>query len=485
MAEVITNHEAGDTLYVDQAYNALDCVITSGAHATLLPRLDDRNTGIIYDFERAMQAPAMAMQLRGTKIDLVARDHALTVLKKGMRRTKKVLRGISKDVGFKDDFNPASYPQLKKLLYEVLDAPKQYAKGSKKKLTTNITALEKIQKRVKPDSPIYQVCKGVLQFRNYSKQKSIIGAKLSENNRMRYSMNVGATETGRWSSSANCFREGINAQTVTKRRRNIFIADDGYLLGNRDLSQAESMVVAYLSGDPAYIAAHEDPDTDTHVAVARLIWPDAGWTGDPGEDLKLAKQPGFYRHFSRRDLSKKIQHGANYLGTKYTVAMTLHIPRKDAQELLDRYFGAFPGILDWQQSIKDALWRYGMLFTPLARKRQFFGSAADDATVREAVAHIPQSMVGDICNLGIFNIWEDLDDGDPNEPGTGNLEILMNGHDACMFQFKKDRIDLALATEEAMRIEVPVGDKTLIIPTDLEIGHNWRDLKSPEEFGLI
>lgn len=485
MAEIITNHDAGTTRWRDQAYNALDATVTAGVWEALLPKLDPRNTGIVYGFERAMQAPAMAMQMRGVNIDLVARDHAVRVLGKGMKRVKKVLQAISVCVGFREDFNPASPAQLKKLLYEVLGAPKQWSKGRDPKLTTDITALEKLQKKSKPGQPIYQIAKGVLQFRNYSKQKSTISSRLSANNRLRYSENVGATETGRWSSSANAFREGTNSQNWTKRRRNIVIPDPGYLLGNRDLSQAESMVVAYLSGDPNYIAAHEDPNVDTHVAVARLIWPDLDWTGDPEEDLKLAKAPGFYRHFSRRDLSKRIQHGANYAGSKFTVSQILHIPRKDAQELLDRYFRAFPGIKDWHKEIKEELWRYGMLYTPLARKRQFFGNARDDATLREAIAHKPQSMVGDICNLGIWNIWNDLDDGDPDRPGSGNLEILMNGHDACLFQFREDRFDLALATEEAMRIEVPIGDKTLVIPTDLEVGRNWRELKSPEKFGLL
>lgn len=478
MAKVITNLQANNVKERDQAYNALDCCITAGVYEMLNAKLDPRNTQIVYDFERALQAPAMAMQLRGVAIDHAARDHAIKVLGKGMKRVKRALARASDD----PDFNPASPAQLKVLLYDKLGAQKQYSKDAERKLTTDITALERIRDKAPKGTATNLIARGVLQFRNYQKQRSTLKSKLSADLRMRCSFNVGATETGRWSSSGNCFREGTNFQNITKRRRNIFIADPGYLLGNRDLSQAESMIVAFLSGDKNYMAAHLDPEVDTHVAVAKLIWPDAEWTGDPAADLKLAKRPGFYRHFSRRDLSKRIQHGANYMGTKFTVAKVLHITQAEAQELLDRYFAAFPGIKLWHEQIRADLKRYGMLFTPLARKRQFFGRLWDEATVREAVAHVPQSMVGDICNTGLWNIWDALDNGDPNRPGTGDLEILMQGHDAVLFQFKEDRFDLALATEDCMSVEVEIDGRKLIIPTDLEVGHNWRDLKSPEKF---
>lgn len=472
MAKVISNRQAANVRERDQAYNALDCCLTAGVYDALRKKLDPRNTGIVYDFERALQAPAMAMQIRGVRIDHKARNHAIKVLGHGMERTKRVLRATVGD----PKFNPASPAQLKKALYDDLGAQKQYSKDEARKLTTNIDAMERIIKKSKRGEPANTVARGVLQYRNYQKQRSTLKSRLSHDGRMRCSFNVGATETGRWSSSANCFREGTNFQNITKRRRNIFIADEGYLLGNRDLSQAESMCVAFLSGDKNYIEAHLDPEVDTHVAVAKLIWPDAEWTGDPAEDLKLAKAPGFYRHFSRRDLSKRIQHGVNYVGSKFTVSRVLHIPQADAQELIDRYFEAFPGIHQWHETIRADLKRYGMLYTPLARKRQFFGRLWDDATVREAVAHVPQSMVGDICNTGLWRIWDELDDGDPSAPGTGNLEILMQGHDAVLFQFKKDRLDLAQATADCMAVEVEIKGKRMVIPTDLEIGTNWRDV---------
>src|SRR5690606_35578301 len=132
---------------------------------------------------------------------------------------------------------------------------------------------------------------------------------------------------------------GLNYQNVYKKLRYIFIPSPGRRMGNTDLKQAESCLVAYCSQDEGYIKAHQAKDT--HTYVARLIWPDAGWPGTDEGDEAFARAKNFYRHFSMRDLAKRFQHGTNYGGSEFAMSRILHIPLKDARDIITRYFAAF------------------------------------------------------------------------------------------------------------------------------------------------
>jgi len=113
----------------------------------------------------------------------------------------------------------------------------------------------------------------------------------------------------------------------------MFIADPGKVLCYADLKQAESLTVAYLAGDEAYIEAHKSGDT--HTFVARMIWPDLPWTGDIWKDKAWAKEhmpewdPADGHDF--RFQSKRIQHGGNYGMSPYGVARVAHIPVAEAE----------------------------------------------------------------------------------------------------------------------------------------------------------
>jgi hypothetical protein len=129
-----------------------------------------------------------------------------------------------------------------------------------------------------------------LRFRDLDKKIQALNAQAESDGRMRSSYNVGATETGRWSSSKGAFGGGLNDQTWTKELRELFVADDGYELFQSDLEQAEARAVAYLAQDEKFIAACESGDLWTFAC--KLIWPGLDWSGKLGytEDLAADKQ---------------------------------------------------------------------------------------------------------------------------------------------------------------------------------------------------
>jgi DNA polymerase-1 len=491
----------------------MDCAATLDIWERIDPDLDELSQRV-YDFERTLQNATMTVQLRGMRVDEDAAARGIGVLEEQAKKAEAAVRELANwHVGWEP--NIQSTPQLVNLLYgpkkvltcKLCGGKGQYQDGHykngnekwvkckekhyfaglgqperKNRKTGNaavgIEQLEAIMEQQKEDSAAYRMVEAILSHRDAKKQLDFLTARRSHDGRMRASFNVGATDTLRLSSSQNVFREGLNFQNVTKRRRNIFVPDPGYRMVNIDFAQGESHIVAYLSGDLNYIKVHTDPEWDTHTGVAKLVWPDADWPDDPHEARKMAEVKNFYRHFSRRDLSKRIQHAMNYVGSKYTVSRTLHIPMREADEIIARYFSAFPGIKDWHTEVRRELRGTGALVAPPGYRRQFFDRLWDDSTAKQAVAHLPQSMLAVICHLAFYRIWRDLDNGDPMQPGTGDLELLAHGHDAVLAQVKEGREDLIKAMRDLMYIDVPMPHRrTMRIGVDVEVGRNWRDLK--------
>jgi len=440
------------------AYNCLDAAITLGVFNQLQPELDEV-TERVYAFERGMQGPAMTLQVRGICVDEKACWKAVQQVERDEHKVEHVLNEIAQ-VWWGKTLNPRSPAQLKVFLYERLGLPEQ--RNKKGDLFTGVEAIEALQKKV-PWADM--ILRAILRARELRKQLGFLRAKRSSDGKLRASFNVGATETGRWSSSKNCFWEGLNFQNVYKKLRYIFIPSSGRKMGNADLKQAESLVVAHLSGDKGYIAAHRTKDT--HTSVAKMIWAEHGWPGGD-EDVAFAKKPGYYRHFSMRDLAKRFQHGTNYGASEYAMGRILHIPLAEARKIINRYFSAFPGISQWHKAVKAELREYGVLTTPLGRRRQFYDRVWEGQTQREGISYIPQSLVGDILNVGLYRVWREMD-------GDG-LWILNQGHDSILFEYDPAReAEILARVRELMEVEVEIKGETVVIPVDIGTGDNWLE----------
>jgi DNA polymerase I-like protein with 3'-5' exonuclease and polymerase domains len=198
-------------------------------------------------------------------------------------------------------------------------------------------------------------------------------------------------------------------------------------------------------------------------------------------------------------MSKVAGHGSNYGGTARTLGRQMkveekfltvfqakymggEIPQKsllrwDMRDVISEgervkdmvvFEGAFPGIRDWHDEVRHELQTTGVLTTPLGRKRQFWGRLNDDATFRKALAYVPQSTIGDLLNMGLWHVWNQLDPHD--------LQILGQGHDAIVAQVREDDFDRVVSrVQELMTIPIPVRGRQMVVPVEMVAGQNWRD----------
>lgn len=464
-----------DTEFV---YNGLDTTLTIEIFeevSTLYNTPPD-----IYSFSRALQAPVLEMMCRGFRVDEYERQQAIADIRQLIDTLNRQLQIMSYTVWDKE-LNPRSPKQLLDFFYGRMKLPEIWSsqKGVRK-LSMNMETLEKLEVYLHARPIIAHI----LRIRELSKMLSVLETEIDADFRMRTSYNIGGTESGRFSSSANAFGTGTNIQNLRQdpdwkvedgrykiSLRKIFVADPGYKICGIDLEQAESREVGFQMGilfdDWTYLDYCEQGDL--HTATCMLIWPELSWTTDPKANRKIADQ-NFYRQFSYRDMSKRGGHGSTYLGTPFTMARHLKVPTKLMENFQSAFFRAFP-IPRWHTWTAGQIQTIQQLTTPFGRRRHFFGRPNDDTTLREAVAYVPQSATADRMNLALWRMWYYM--------GT-RIQLLAQVHDAVYFQFPETSDASSIIAEAISYLSTPFlhtrpnGQiRKFDVPGEAKVGWNW------------
>lgn len=417
---------------------------------------------------------------------------------------------------FSEPFNPVSPAQKLRLFYHFFGSPdnisaegfffsppwlKTYGihehktRNTKNEYTPTVDreALEKIIKTPHTDDPRYaaywaapfaHVC---LAISDLSKSLGFLRCKLEHG---LFKASFGAvTETGRLSSRQNAQGFGSNAQNVAPKLRHIFIAPPNEKFIVADYAQIESRIVAAicyrLFGATNYLAMVESGDA--HSLCSSMVWDDLPWPKDftldwtikhgpfPKDMLKAAKKIAsepFYRGKSRRDVSKTLGHGSNYLGKPPHMARQSHIDVKLIEHYQSVYFSTCPELPQWHQWVVQQVQTKGEIVTMLGRARRFFGRPNDDSVIREAVAYEPQSVAADYCNESMLRLHKLILAG--KLPAT----LRLSKHDELVFscaESLEEQVETIIKEQMERRIILtsPNGDtRSWYVPAEVESGWN-------------
>lgn len=474
---------------IHQLYCGLDNCITAECLPQELDLLASRpQAALIYDFERGLQGVYLEMMQRGFRVDMNARQEDMLRLQQRIVRLHCQLMLLCNAalppgaVPFDEKIVRSATSQLPRLFYEVLKFPEQWtSKKGVRKLSMDRTALEKLYDTYLYSRPFIS---HILAIRDLSKQHEVLSHDVDPDGRFRSSYNIAGTESGRPSSSTNAFGTGGNAQNIAPGLRHIFTADLGQKLCVIDFEQSEARDLGFLIGcifgDWSFLDACESGDL--HTSVARLVWPELEWPGDPKGDRALADTK-FYRDFSYRDMAKRGAHLSDYMGTAWTMARHLKITQEVAEEFQGRFCrgpdAAFPCIPRYWQWVSEQIQTEYKLVTPFGRERHFFGDTSNDATLREGIAYIPQSTTSDRTNSGLWNVWDQM---------HGRVQLLAQGYDSITFQAADDSGFDSKVREvrELIRLEMtdPASGRTFEVPSDAKVGYNWGAYSSTNTRGL-
>lgn len=424
----------------------------------------------IYSFERALQAPYLAMMRRGFLVDQLSRREAAAALHVRMDFLSAWINQMAQEV-WDRPLNPQSPKQKIEFFYQAMRIPEifSYKKGQKK-VSTDRVAMEKISNENLYARPIAEA---LMRFVDLKKQSEFLEKPLDNDGRFRPGYNIAGTQTGRSSSSENSFGTGDNAQNIPEPLRYPLVADPGMRMAVLDLEQSEARDVGYLCGAlfGKWKFLNNCESGDLHTSNARLVYPDLlPWTGNLKEDRKLAEQP-FYRDYTYRYMAKRLGHLTDYMGTSFTSARILKIPVKEAEDFRQRYVtgpeAAYPEIAEYWAWIAQQIQTSYRLVTPFGRERHFFARPNDDSTLREAIAHIPQSMTADRMSLGMWRVWKYMP----------QVQLLANGYDSITFQYEDRGSDyenqIIDRAKELCDVPLVARGRTFRVPVEAKVGWNW------------
>tara|TARA_R110000803_G_scaffold136034_1_gene202984 strand:+ start:10591 stop:13020 length:2430 start_codon:yes stop_codon:yes gene_type:complete len=448
-----------------------------------------------FQFNMSLLPIFLYMELRGMAYDM---DKAKWFLQRTVIVQEQLQDRIDSDC--KKSININSPKQLCTVLYNPvtkggLGFPKQHPKKGrylvKSKLTSNVDAILNLQKKY--DHPILT---NILAWRKLDKIRTMASVTVDEDKRIRCAYNPVGTDTGRLACYTSGTGSGTNLQTVTKKLRCLYLADEGHYFFQDDLAGADGWTVAARCADLGDHTMLNDYNAGLKPAKIIALLKEHGpvvntWTHDElreaGKDI--GKGDSAWLYFA----CKRVQHGTNYGlgpgtmsnqilkdGYKY-MGQTIIVTQTQCKELQRLYRLRYPGVQSWQNWIMMQLHNYGKLDCASGHVRRFFGRADDNKTIQSAYSHEPQANTTYVTNKILRRIWMDSE----NRRSDNSLIIqpLHQVHDAVCGQWPIEHTDWAIKRmQHYADFKITIGSRSLSIPAEGFYGKSWGDCDENYDF---
>ena len=509
-------------LYEYYRYNALDTWGTGNCFLAMLheaPEYAVQN----YLLEFPLTFPCHLSEMTGIERDMdrlaVGKAEQDAIIKEATASLNTIL-GIPEG----ESFNTNSSPQMKSLLKILgcVDLPKADEKH-----------LNKARFRHPFNARIINLVLKVRKARKLVSTYLTPGKEFSRldgtGSRVLYSLNPHGTDSSRLASREHHFWCGLQVQNIPRGPavKQTLKADEGFLIAEVDLEQAESRDTAYISGDSQLIENVEH-SPDFHCANASCFF------GVPFEEMydiatgKVLNKP-------LRTLGKPVNHGANYNMGAFVLIDTmgeenivkakslLGLPRmwtykQTAEYLLEQFHKTYPGIkqvfykgvvqevgLTSMLTSQAVHWNWATTPTePINYRasqlkgyeevhkergswtRYCFGNpSTSKPQLNSYIAHPPQSLNAQTLNKAYLSVFHDIA---MHPTHSKNFKLLAQIHDSILFQYRIGHEYLCDMVKERMEIPVTIKAydnvvRTFVVPAGVKNGkhleqkcaHYWSD----------
>ena len=411
-------------------------------------KTDSALWNLYQEVELPLSAVLREMEQAGVRIDV-------DMLKKAEEQLNGELQVLEQKIytAAEVTFNINSPKQVGEVLFDQL---KLDAKAKKSK-TGQYSTSEEVLLALKPKHPVVGM---ILEYRELKKLISTYISALptyinAETGKIHTTYNQTVTATGRLSSS------NPNLQNLPIRSergqliRQAVIPDEGCVFLSADYSQIELRLMAHFSQDPHLVEAFRSGQ-DVHAATAAKIF------NVPIEEVTK----------DQRRQAKTANFGIIYGISAFGLAQQLDCSRAEAKALIDGYFAAFPGVIDYIERQKELAREQGYAITLFGRKRYLPDIVSHNATVRSfaernAVNSPIQGTAADIIKMAMVTIHRRL-----KEEGL-KAQMIMQVHDELNFNVPMDEVD---RVREIVVSEMQnVVHLTVPLIADCGVGKNWLD----------
>lgn len=351
-----------------------------------------------------------------------------------------------------EEFNINSPKQLGVILFEKLKLP--FAKKTKTGYSTSADILEKLRL----EDPIVPA---VLEYRQLTKLKSTyadgLAGYIREDGRIHGKFNQTITATGRISSTEPNLQNIPIRMELGRQIRKVFVPDEGNVFLDADYSQIELRVLAHMSHDESLIAAYNE-NQDIHRATASKVF------HVPVDEVT----PELRRN------AKAVNFGIVYGISSFGLGQDLHIPKKEAEEYINRYFETYPKIKEFLDRLVKEAKETGYSVTEFGRRRPIPELSSSNFMQRsfgERVAmNSPiQGTAADIIKIAMINVEKRL------EENNLKTRLVLQVHDELLLEAPKDEVETAsgiLNEEMVNAVKLSVN-----MVATVEQGKNWYEAK--------
>ncbi len=347
-------------------------------------------------------------------------------------------------------FNIASPKQVADVLYNEMGLPHS------KSLSTSAETLSSLALQA-------PICSKILEYRKYAK---LLGTyvegllpHIGKDGKIHTSFNQAQTATGRLSSS-NPNLQNISARDPDgKQIRKAFYYDDpNTFILSMDYHQIELRILAALSNCKAYQEVFQS-DRDVHEETARRIF-------------KIPQGEEVPSELRRR--AKAINFAIIYGTTPFGLAEQIGTSPKQASEVIESFYQAYPEIRDYLNKIISEAQRKGYVETMLGRRR-YLKDITDpsymkrEAAKRAALNAPVQGSAADLIKKAMILISDFL------QKGMYQTKMVLQIHDELLFAGPREELEslegeLAKLMTEAIKLPVKLTVET-------SIGKTWYEAK--------
>ncbi|TVQ65759.1 MAG: DNA polymerase I [Balneolaceae bacterium] len=403
---------------------------------------------IARDMEFPLVPVLAGMERNGVRIDTVMLNQFSAELTKDMDQLESE---IFEKAG--EEFNLNSPQQLGTILFGKLGLP-----SGRKTKTGQYSTSESVLSEL---AVTHELPSLILDYRSLTKLRSTYVDALPRladplTQRIHTDFNQTVTATGRLSSSSPNL-QNIPIRTARGREiRKAFIPEKGFRLMAADYSQVELRVIASISEDEQMMQAFKNRE-DIHSRTAMELF---------GLSSADEVTP------DHRRKAKEVNFGIPYGVSAYGLASRLGISNAEGKELIDRYFGRFPGIQSYIDTTIEFAREHGYVATLLGRRRYIPDIRSSNWNLRgfaeRTAINMPiQGTAADIIKLAMIDIQGYLAENQLQS------RMLLQVHDELVFEIEESETEtvplkIRQLMEEAFRLKVPLVAETGVAGNWLE-----------------
>lgn len=403
---------------------------------------------LFHDIEMPLVPVLAQMEFNGVRIDTDALRETSALYTQRLQEIEQEIYSLAGQ-----PFNISSPKQVGEMLFETLKISAKAKKTKGGQYSTSEEVLESLRDK-------HPVVGRILDYRGLKKLLSTYIDALPalinpRTGRIHTSFNQTVTATGRLSSS------NPNLQNIPIRHedgreiRRAFIPDDGCEFFSADYSQIELRIMAHLSGDTNMMEAFR-LGQDIHAATA----------------AKVYKVPLAEVTRDQRSKAKTANFGIIYGISAYGLSDRMHVPVKEAKELIDGYFQTYPQVKAYMDS-SIALARDKGYTETICRRRCYLPDINSHNAVvrgyaeRNAINAPIQGSAADIIKVAMANIHQRF-----QREGIRS-KMLIQVHDELNFSVlpeERERVQRIVIEEMegAYLMQVP-------LQADCGWGKNWLE----------